>query len=61
VLKIKLYNFLLLKMAKRKFDSYWRDDGNTSMFLEGKNEWEAECFVCKPVTCISVSHKVWQM
>jgi len=29
---------------------YWRDEGKTSMFPEGRNEWEAECLVCKPGT-----------
>ena len=56
MLKIKVHNFLLLKMAERK--GQFTDEMNAKhpCFPKGRNEWEAECLVCKPGTYISVSH-----
>jgi len=61
VLKIKLCNFLLLKKAKRKCKVTDEMTAIHPCFRKSKNEWEAECLVCKPGTYISVSYKVWQI
>jgi len=45
-------------MAKRKCKFTDEMTAMQTCFRKGRNEWEAECLVCKPGTCISVSHKV---
>jgi len=57
-LKIKLCNFLLLKMAKRKCKFTDEMTAIHPCFRKGRNEWGAERLVCKPGTYISVSYKV---
>jgi len=42
VLKIKLCNFLLLKMAKQKCKFIDKMKANHPCFQKGRNEWEAE-------------------
>jgi len=48
VLKINLCNFLLLKMAKRKCKFTDEMTVIHPCFRKGRNEWGAECLVCKP-------------
>jgi len=45
-------------MAKRKCKFTDEVTAIHPCFRKGRNEWEAECLVCKPGTCTSVSHKV---
>ena len=61
MLEIKLCNFFLLKMAKRKCKVTDEMTAIHPCFRKGKNEWEAKFLVCEPGTYISVSYKVWQI
>jgi len=45
-------------MGKRKCKFTDEMTARHPCFRKGRNEWEAECLVCKPETCISVSYKV---
>jgi len=45
-------------MAKRKCKVTDEMTARHPCFWKGRNEWEAECLVCKPGTYISVSYKV---
>jgi len=58
VLKIKVCNFLLLKIAQQKCKFTEEMKAIYPCFRKGRNEWETECLVCKPGTCISVSYMV---
>ena len=44
-------------MAKRKCKFTDEMQAKYPFFNKGRNEWEAECLVCKPRTYISVSYK----
>ena len=47
----------MLKTAKRKCKFTDEMQSKYPCFKKGRNEWEAECLVCKPGTYISASYK----